>query len=232
MLHLVQAHPQRRYRSRYTRPSRATPPNPAPPRKKVRTILEATIDGVLDYYSRSKKNARIRSENKIKVKVPQIKLKTFKKSRKRPRPHARRPQRQRAQPPPRDSREATTPSPPPPPPPSQSVTTTYSTSPPAPPPSPTPSVTYNSEPLPTKVFKFDISDAKPTKYSLLADTPVVHGDFPSEVTTPAPAFFLRQILDSQSFHSDGEIFPEEITNSLAEFGSIAGSDGKYFYEVS
>lgn len=212
---IVHGHAHRPRPRHIPRPSRSAS-RPPPQRKRVRTILEATIDSLL----KSSRNtaSRHRSE-KIKIKVPKLKLKTFKKP--KPRPHRRRPRPHRRPrlPPPRDSREATTISPPPPPPPSPTPKSVPISSTP-------PSIDFLSEPKPTKLFKFELSEAKPTNYPLTAHEPVIHGD---SATPSSPAFYLREIDDNVGF--GGEVFPEEITNSFNEFSSVAGSDGKFLSKL-
>ena len=215
--------------------------------------MEATVDALLKK-GRSqmvRQKTRHRSGNnkpkkikKIKIQLPKIKLKTPRpKKRRRPRPQKhRRPHR----PPPRDSREvvqqsekptSAPPGPPPPPPPRSTPST------PSPPtPREKPTEYHLSEPKPTKLFKFELSEAKPTVYPLIANTPVSHGspttsttEFSeiSEVPSPnlggSPAFYFREISDGDDLSSEinGEIFPEELTNSINEFSEVAGSDGKY-----
>ena len=196
-------------------------------------------------------NNKPKKLKKIKINLPKIKLKTPrpKKLRRPARPqqphkkHRKRPHRQH--PPPRDSREVqksekkpTSGPPPPPPPPSSPSSSTPPT------PSPRPTEYHLSEPKPTKLFKFELSEAKPTVYPLIANTPVSHGTSPtssattefseiSEVPSPnlggSPAFYFRDISDGNSDLSseiNGEIFPEELTNSINEFSEVAGSDGK------
>ena len=197
-------------------------------------------------------NNKPKKLKKIKINLPKIKLKTPrpKKLRRPARPqqphkkHRKRPGH-RQQPPPRDSREVqksekkpTSGPPPPPPPPSSPSSSTPPT------PSPRPTEYHLSEPKPTKLFKFELSEAKPTVYPLIANTPVSHGTSPtssattefseiSEVPSPnlggSPAFYFRDISDGNSDLSseiNGEIFPEELTNSINEFSEVAGSDGK------
>ena len=210
--------------------------------------MEATVDALLKK-GRSqmvRQKTRHRSGNKpkkikkIKIQLPKIKLKTSRPKKRRPRPQKhRRPHR----PPPRDSREvvqsekptSAPPGPPPPPTPRSPPST--------PPPTPRekPTEYHLSEPKPTKLFKFELSEAKPTVYPLIANTAVSHGsptsttEFSeiSEVPSPnlggSPAFYFRDISDGNSDLSseiNGEIFPEELTNSINEFSEVAGSDGK------
>ena len=208
-------------------------------RPRSRTILESVIN---NYSNLKYRRASASNNNKIKLKLPKLKLRNLRK-RKRVYPGGR-PRRPR--PPPRFNRNAP---PPPATPPVEPAKPEIEASAPEPivyddavdseitepelpelPELPRPKdlpsepVIYkSSEPLVhqsedesenLKIFKFELSEAKPNKYPY---TPldVVNKDDPTP--PPSPVYFIGD---------NGEIFPEEITNSFQEFASVTGSDGK------
>ena len=188
-----------------------------------RTILEATLHNLSNLKYRNRAST---TNNKIKIKLPKLKLRNL-----RTKKRKRVPPRRGRRPPPRFNRDA----PPPAPKPTQA---------PTPPPAPIIVTDAPSEPQPVvinetpeesspiiyetseseqiddteddglKIFKFELSEAKPNKYPY-TPVDVVSKDDPTP--SPSPFYFISE---------DGEIFPEEITNSFQEFASVSGSDGK------
>ena len=185
-----------------------------------RTILEATLHNLsnLKYRNRDFKTA---PNNKIKIKLPKLKLRNL-----RTKKRKQFPPRRGRRPPPRFNRDAPPPTQAPTPPPAPLVTDAPS--------EPKPVViketpepkTIISDPIESeldesedglKIFKFELSEAKPNKYPY---TPVDVASKDDPTPAPSPFYYISE---------DGEIFPEEITNSFQEFASVSGSDGKQQY---
>ena len=213
-------------------------------RQRSRTLLEATL-------SRFQKIRIDNDQRKIKIKLPKFTLKkiqTHKRRRGQRRPH-RRPGGQKGRPQgPRLNRDVPQQNPEP-----EVVYVEEIESPEQPPPTPpepqatpqrypqptttiapkrvTGELVYQSEPEPLKIFKFEPSDAKPVTYTKTFPAE----PNPAEIRVQpegeeAPTYFKSFEPTTEIIYQGEQIFPDDVTNSISEFSSVAATDGKFLFK--